>query len=65
MNRRHEERYKRAMERVSEAQEIAAMGRAMVQLGFAGSNYSNLMLCDRDRVDQLAAHKLGRRYQPS
>ena len=62
MSRRHEERYKRAMSRITPERCDKAKARALKELGFV--NYDTLMLTQRDAVDVLAASKLGERYKP-
>ena len=60
MNKRHEEHYRRAMFRITPVVEAMAKTAALKELGFV--NYDSLMFMDKERVDRLTAHKLGRRF---
>lgn len=63
MTRRHEERYQRVVSKITPEKEADARALALKELGFL--KYETLMLTDRDRVDALACHKLGKRWVPA
>ncbi len=60
MSQRHEERYKRAVARITPERRAAANALALKECGFV--NYDTLMMMQREEVDKLAAHKLGERF---
>ncbi len=59
MSKRHDERYKAAVERISEARRNKIAGRAALELDLDPD--SEMLFQDQERLERLINHKLGLR----
>ena len=65
MTQRHEERYKRAVARITQERRVNAERRALIELKYLdadGFPKMPAMYYDIEAVKKLAAHKLGERF---